>query len=92
MRGQHWIERLSDGLDLTGEVNADSLVELAGDRRVLIEHHRGICRYQKDCICVLVSFGKVRIEGCGLEIAKMNRDQLVICGKIRTVTLDRRDD
>lgn len=91
MKGQHWMERLTDGLDLTGEVNGDSLVEVAGDRRVLIEHHRGIRQYQRDCICVNVPFGAVSVTGWDLEIARMSRDQLVICGKIGSVALHRRE-
>ena len=90
MKGQHWMERLTDGLDLTGEVNGESLVEIVGDARVLIEHHRGIRQYQRNQICVNVAFGSVSIAGCGLEIARMSREQLVICGKIDSVTLHRR--
>ena len=92
MKGQHWMERLSDGLDLTGEVNGDSLVEVAGDRRVLIEHHRGIRQYQKDCICVNVTYGTVHVAGRGLEIAQMTRERIVISGKICSVTLSRRGE
>lgn len=91
MRGQHWMDRLSDGLDLTGEVDGDSLVEVAGDTRVLIEHHRGIRQYQKDCICVNVTFGSVSVCGDCLKIARMTREQLVICGRIDSVTLHRRE-
>jgi len=91
VKGQHWMERLSDGLDLTGEVNGGSLVEVAGDTRVLIEHHRGIRQYHSDCICVNVTFGSVSICGSCLEIARMTREQLVICGKIAAVTLHRRE-
>ena len=91
MKGQHWMERLTDGLDLTGEVNGNCLVEVAGDCRVLIEGHRGIRQYQKDCICVNVKFGSVRICGNALEIARMTREQLVICGRITAVSLHRRD-
>ena len=91
MKGQHWMEWFSDSLDLTGEVNGDSLVEVAGGSRVLIEHHRGIRQYQRDCIWINVSFGAVSVAGSGLEIARMSRDQLVISGKICSVTLHRRD-
>lgn len=87
----HWMERLTDGLDLTGEVSVQSVVELAGDRRVLIEHHQGILQYQQDQICVKVKFGTLSICGCGMEITRMSRDRLVITGRIDSVTLHRRN-
>ena len=84
-----WIEQLMNGMDLSGEVSVDSVVELVADRRVLIEHHRGIQTYARDCICVKVKFGTVLIQGCGMEIARMTKEQMVICGRIDSVTLQR---
>lgn len=89
MKQRNWMDRITDGLNLTGEVNLDSVVEVAGDRRVLIEHHCGVQTYQRDCICVKVKFGAVMICGCGMEIARMTKEQLVICGRIDSVTLQR---
>ncbi len=91
MKQRHWMSSLTDGMDLTGEVYMEPLVEVAGDRRVLIEHHRGILRYQPDCICVKVKFGSVSVSGYCLEIYQMSREKLVISGRIDTVTLHRRD-
>lgn len=88
---RHWMERLTDGLDLTGEVSIHPVVELTGDRRVLIEHHLGILQYQQDRICVKLNFGTVLICGCGMEIARMSKEQLVIAGRIESVTLQRRN-
>lgn len=87
-----WLQRLTEGADLPGEASpALPLVELAGDRRVLIEHHRGVTQYGTDRICVNVKFGQVAVCGCGLELARMTREQLVICGRIDSVTLLRRN-
>lgn len=90
MQQGRWIDRLMEGLELSEEVSVDSIVELAGDHRVLIEHHRGIQRYGQDCICVKVKFGTVVISGCSMEIARMTKDQLIITGNIHSVTLQRR--
>lgn len=92
MKQRHWMNRLTDSMDLTGEVSTEPLVELAGDRRVLIEHHRGIQQYQPDCICVKVKFGTVAISGCGMRISHMYREKLVISGRIDSVTLHRRHE
>ena len=85
-----WMDRLTEGLDISADVNMESIVEMAGDRRVLIEHHRGIRKYQPDCIIIKVKFGAVAVCGCGMEIARMTKEQLVITGRIDSVTVQRR--
>lgn len=65
------------------------IVEIAGERRVLIENHRGVQEYNADRICVGVSFGKLYVEGSCMEICQMTAHQLVICGRIRGVILER---
>ena len=90
-RGGYWIERLTENLDLPGEsVPGQPLIELAGDRRVLVEHHRGVTQYSREEICVKVGYGHVQIRGCGLELSRMTAQQLVISGRIDCVTLLRR--
>ena len=87
----HWLERLTDKADLSGETGlSEPLVELAGDRRVLIEHHQGVIRYGREKICVKVKYGIVAVCGCGLEMVCMTRQQLIICGRIDSVELHRR--
>lgn len=88
----NWMERLTEGLDAAEVATpGQPLVEICGERRVLIEHHRGVSRYGRDLICVRVRYGEVALRGSGLELANMTRDQLVVCGKIHSVTLIRRD-
>ena len=65
------------------------IVELAGDRRVLIENHFGIQEYLNHCVKVSVGFGCVWIEGSGLEIVCMSANQLVVTGIIESVKLER---
>lgn len=92
MKGRgSWLERLAEEMDMSGEpMPGLPLVELCGDRRVLIENHRGVSRYGGDQICVRVAFGEVAVQGCGLELARMTKEQLVICGRIDGVVLVRR--
>ena len=66
------------------------LVELAGDGRVLIEHHRGVTEYGRSQISVRVKFGFVTVLGRDLELAKMTREQLIITGCIDAIRLERR--
>ena len=66
------------------------LIEIAGHRRVLIEHHCGVSEYGREKICVKVKFGQISIMGSGLELARMTREQLIITGCVTAVNLIRR--
>lgn len=66
------------------------IVELAGNRRVLIENHRGVREYSRERIGVKVKTGLVVVCGQGLELSRMTRQQLVIQGIIEAVRLEGR--
>ena len=84
---------LLDQLDLPGEtLPGQVLVEIAGENRVLIEQHRGIREYSPERIGVCVRYGMVEICGSGLELRCMSKEQLIICGRIDSVTLRRRTE
>ncbi len=86
-----WMERLADSADLQGEaLPGQPLVELFSDRRVLIEHHGGVTEYGREKIQVKVRYGYVCICGGCLELARMTAEQLVITGRIDSVSLIRR--
>lgn len=89
---KHFAERLTTGMDLPGEtIPGVPVVELAGDRRVLIEKHAGVTQYSCEKVCVKVRYGHVEICGCNLELACMSREQLVITGRIDSLRLLRRN-
>jgi len=86
------IPRVLAAADLDAELEPGlPIVELAGDRRVLIENHLSVIGYTSQCICVRVKYGCVSIYGCELTIAKMSKDQLVILGDIGSIQLSRED-
>lgn len=58
------------------------LIEILGDRRVLIEHHKGVSVYESTLMQVKVCFGFLEILGSDLTISCMSVDRLVIIGKI----------
>ena len=88
--GTDWLRRLTDGMDLPGEtLPGMSVAELAGDRRVLIEGHRGVTEYTPCRVTVKVSYGDLSVSGSCLELRQMSRHQLVICGRIDAVELRR---
>lgn len=91
MENKTWIQRIADQADLYEErIPGMPLVELAGDRRVLIEGHGGVTEYGPERIRVKVRFGHVCICGCGLELTCMTRQQLIISGRIDSVSVQRK--
>lgn len=88
MRRKDMMQRMTDVASRTGEpILKQPLLELCGEHRVLIEHHKGIGEYSSRFINVKVRFGSVMIGGTGLEICMMTSEQLIITGDIETVTL-----
>lgn len=85
------LDRLAEAADLPGEtISGLPLVELSGDRRVLVENHCGVTEYSQERIGIKVSFGRVLISGCRLELARMSKEQLIITGRIDGITVCRR--
>jgi sporulation protein YqfC len=69
----------------------NTIIEIAGYKRVLVEHHSGVTSYGADHICVRVKYGQISIRGSGMVLAQMCRTHLVVCGCIESVTLLRGD-
>ena len=85
---REWMHRLTKGLE--GEsLPGVSVAELAGDRRVLVEGHRGVTQYCPTRVTVKVGYGELSVIGCGLELRQMSKVHLVICGRIDTIELRR---
>lgn len=90
MRGKDMMERMTNVASRTGEpILKQPLLELCGEHRVLIEHHKGIAEYSANRINVKVRFGVICIAGTSLEICRMTADQLVITGNIETIGLQK---
>ena len=86
------LELLADSTELETEpMPAQSIIEIAGEQRMLVENHRGVSAYSSERILINVEFGVVCVCGCGLRLFRMSREQLVIRGRIDTVSLQRRN-
>lgn len=66
------------------------IVEIVGEKRVLIENHLGVVGYSAEQIHIKVCYGVLSVVGCGLRFSQINREQLVINGQIESITLIRR--
>lgn len=90
MDRQSYLERLTRAAELPGEsLPGLPIIEIAGDRRVLIERHKGVLEYDCNQIRIRVSYGSVCVCGCQLEISQITKAQLVVTGKIQSVTVQR---
>lgn len=65
------------------------LVELTGERRVLIENHKGVVAYGCKEICVKVQYGILSIRGSELMLSRMTKEQLIIVGRIDCISVFR---
>lgn len=89
--GQNIFRRLADESELAQmSLPGMPIVEVAGDRRVLVENHHGVCAYSTERILIKVAYGCVCIQGCALELLRMSADQLIIRGKIESIVLQRK--
>lgn len=87
----NWADWLTEGMDLAGEsLPGMTVAELAGDRQVLIEGHRGVTEYCRERVTVKVGYGLLTITGCGLELRQMSKQQLVVTGRIDGIRLRRK--
>lgn len=68
------------------------VVEIAGDRRVLIENHVGVMEYGDKRIGVRIAYGQLFVCGSDLQLVQITKEQLVILGRIDQVNLHREGD
>ncbi len=88
MKKQHLMNKLLDHASFSEEnVPLQPLVELCGEKRVLIENHGGVTEYSDNRIGVAVRFGAIVITGEKLRLHKMTKCQLVICGSVQSIQL-----
>lgn len=58
------------------------ILELVGQRRLLIENHQGVLAYAPNEIKIKVSYGCITVVGNELQLMEMSRVKLAICGRI----------
>ena len=65
------------------------LVEISGDDRILIENHICVAGYRESEIHIRFSYGMLCICGEDLVLACAKKEQLIIHGRICSVTMHR---
>ena len=73
---------LADKLELPEDVLLGSAkLTVTGGRSAVIENHRGVLEYTAERIVV----GKVCLDGTGLRLKAMNKNELLVGGRIRNI-------
>jgi len=85
--GQEIRHRLADFLEMPREVVMDlPKVTVVGNIQVLLENHRGIIEYCPERLRVSVNLGEIIIIGEGLVLRNILPEQIVIEGKVSSVS------
>ena len=77
-----WREDLSD---LIGDLSVGVHVYAGGS---VIEGHHGILTYTPDCVKVRRRRGAVTVEGEGLRVRQITRDEVWVSGTVKAVIID----
>ena len=86
MKYRDTVADLADSLALPAEALTDALrVTLVGRRRAVIEHHHGLLGYDAQSVEIRAGRGRVRIVGAELTLYAMDRDTLIVTGRIAAV-------
>ena len=86
MKLRDTVADLADSLELPEEAVSDAMrVTLIGRWRAVVEHHRGLLGYDAQSVEVSAAAGRVRILGAELMLHAMDRDTLIVTGRIAAV-------
>ena len=87
--GRNWGEEIAERFDPPPETLAQvPRVTLSGNRRVVVENHRGLLAYSNEMIEVAGGRLRVRIVGDGLCLRAMDAATLLVTGKIQSLELE----
>ena len=80
-------EEIAEWLNLPAGAAGVVKVTLLGARRALVEEHRGLLGYSRERIEIDGGAHRVCIDGEGLELEAMDREALLVTGRILSVEL-----
>ena len=86
-----WIRRIVCHAELDEEIlPGETLLEVVGKGRVLVEGHGGVMAYCDEKIVIKVRYGVAEICGSNLKLTQMDSAKLIITGEISSLQLFRR--
>ncbi|MBR3292821.1 MAG: YabP/YqfC family sporulation protein [Oscillospiraceae bacterium] len=79
-------EDLAERLQLPEEAISGAVkLTAVGDRRLLIEQHKGLLEYSGETIRVSTGRGQIVLHGANLEMDAMNQTELLVCGRLQSL-------
>ena len=88
---QRFLQRILSAADFPTEIlSGIPVLEIHGDREATVIHHRGVLAYSESEISIASELGPISVQGEKLLIFRMNREQIVIHGCVRLVSIGRR--
>ncbi len=80
------ISKIAERFDIPADaVTGAPLITLTGNRRLHIDHHRGILEYGREFISVNSGNSILSIYGTSLELASMSSSELLLTGDIQRI-------
>ncbi|MBR4656363.1 MAG: hypothetical protein IKO68_07300 [Oscillospiraceae bacterium] len=82
------VQTLLVDADFPGEIlTGVPVVELKGQSEAVILRHRGIVAFQNDAVRIASSVGVLVVFGSDLTIFRMNRERIILHGRISRVEI-----
>ena len=82
-------QRILSSADFPGEIlTGVPVVEIKGDHEAVVLNHRGVIAYDEAQVRIGSALGAVIVVGAKLQIRRMNRERIVLQGKIHRVELE----
>jgi sporulation protein YqfC len=82
-------KKLADALELPYDIMLDlPVLHLTGSSRLLVENHKGLAEFDGVHIRIRAAKGgAVLVEGEKLKVSAVGRDDILVTGKIKSVSL-----
>lgn len=82
--------KIPELLDLPDQtISGVPIIEIYGDRRVLVEGRCTVVQYGSNCIKLRNACGTVCVHGCGLMMVELSQYQMIITGKVENISIAR---
>lgn len=82
------VESALERFSLPPEAAGDCRAILSGGNYLSIENHRGLLEYSEEYILVALKKGRIGVRGKGLNLAAMEKEGLIIRGKILGIDVE----
>lgn len=83
------VRKLDEILEIPIELSTNTpKVTVVGFEKILIENYKGILEYQEYFVRLSTYIGIININGFGLNLEEMTKDDLLVTGKIDSIDFE----